>query len=478
MIAALQNLLATAKGRKQFDLFAPLTVLLIAAILRLWNLGYPKKLVFDETYYVKDAWTLFKTGAERAWPADANPKFEAGQTEIFLNDPSFVVHPPLGKWIIGLGMWLFGPDQSFSWRISVAILGIASVALVIVATRILTNSGVWSVVAGTLMAIDGHAIVLSRTALLDGILTFFMLLAFWFLLLDRRIREQTGRFSRRYIFAAAVALGAGLATKWSAAYFILVFVIYLVADEVLRARVNESANWQRRSLTEILKMASLAVPAIALTYISSWLGWLLGDSGYDRDSSPNAFVALFNYHQAAYNFHVGLKTPHSYASNPLTWPLALRPTSFFYEGLAEGENGCEVVGGCSSAITALGNPLIWLGGTVAIIWLAYFAIKNLDRTATLISLGIIAGWVPWLFFMQRTVFQFYSIVFLPWTVMGIAYALQKRRSVAGNKKSFDIKVAAGLALAAGLSIFFLPIWWGTWIPFWFWQSHMWLPSWI
>ncbi|MFM6971759.1 MAG: hypothetical protein ACKOWH_04135, partial [Rhodoluna sp.] len=54
---------------------APWFIVALAAVLRLWNLAYPQKLVFDETYYVKDAWTLWNTGAERAWPADINAAF-------------------------------------------------------------------------------------------------------------------------------------------------------------------------------------------------------------------------------------------------------------------------------------------------------------------------------------------------------------------------------------------------------------------
>ncbi|MEY4390538.1 MAG: hypothetical protein RLZZ400_281, partial [Actinomycetota bacterium] len=37
-------------------------VVALGAVLRLWDLGYPHKLVFDETYYVKDAYTLSKLG--------------------------------------------------------------------------------------------------------------------------------------------------------------------------------------------------------------------------------------------------------------------------------------------------------------------------------------------------------------------------------------------------------------------------------
>ncbi|MFM1785896.1 MAG: hypothetical protein RLZZ108_920, partial [Actinomycetota bacterium] len=93
---------------KFLDRFGIWAILAVAAVLRLWNLGYPAKLVFDETYYVKDAWTLSEAGHELAWPTNPNNAFEAGDVNSFLNSPAYVVHPPLGKWLIALGMRTFG----------------------------------------------------------------------------------------------------------------------------------------------------------------------------------------------------------------------------------------------------------------------------------------------------------------------------------------------------------------------------------
>ena len=44
----------------------------IAFVIRVVNLGYPNKLVFDETYYAKDAYSLLRFGYERNWPESAN----------------------------------------------------------------------------------------------------------------------------------------------------------------------------------------------------------------------------------------------------------------------------------------------------------------------------------------------------------------------------------------------------------------------
>lgn len=167
------------------DRFGLWLILSLGALLRFINLDYPHKLVFDETYYVKDAYTLSRLGYEGSWPKDPNAAFEAGSVNIFLTDPSYVVHPPLGKWIISLGINLFGAQSSFGWRFSVAVLGVASIGLLYLVARRILGSSRWALVAAFLLAIDGHAIVLSRTALLDGILAFFALLAFYFLLRDR-----------------------------------------------------------------------------------------------------------------------------------------------------------------------------------------------------------------------------------------------------------------------------------------------------
>ncbi len=53
-------------------------VAVVAAVLRLWNLGRPGTLVFDETYYVKHAWTLLQVGYEADWPRSRTRRSRPG----------------------------------------------------------------------------------------------------------------------------------------------------------------------------------------------------------------------------------------------------------------------------------------------------------------------------------------------------------------------------------------------------------------
>ena len=82
-----------------------------AFAIRLVNLGYPNKLVFDETYYAKDAYSLLNFGYERNWPSDANAKVIAGTPDVMQTTASFAVHPPVGKWLIAAGEQLFGMNS-------------------------------------------------------------------------------------------------------------------------------------------------------------------------------------------------------------------------------------------------------------------------------------------------------------------------------------------------------------------------------
>ena len=59
-------------------------------------------------------------GYAATWPDGANESFLAGDTDTFGTTGSFVVHPPLGKYLIGIGMALFGAESSFGWRIATA----------------------------------------------------------------------------------------------------------------------------------------------------------------------------------------------------------------------------------------------------------------------------------------------------------------------------------------------------------------------
>ncbi|MFM2277244.1 MAG: hypothetical protein RIT12_640 [Actinomycetota bacterium] len=503
MLTLLQRFSLSSRRLSLLEFWAPLAIIILAAVLRLYNLGFPESLNFDETYYVKDAFALINGGYERNWDDGADASFIAGDTSGLLNTPSFVVHPPLGKWLIGFGMFVFGAADPFGWRIVVALLGIATVWLTMKSAKLIFNSNIWALVAGFLMAIDGVGIVLSRTALLDQILGFFVILAFYFLLRDRK-QVRIGSWNRPWLMAMGVALGCATAVKWSGLYFVAVFTLYVILSEAnLNYRVQKSVErklegslpksfWILPSLFQAIRNGVLvAIPAL-LTYLLSWTGWFLSKDAWIRNWAdeegngltglfswiPTSLQSLWHYHVEIYNFHINLGSAHPYEAKAFTWLFMLRPTAFFWE---EKDSGClfdSASSDCVSAITSLGNPLIWWAAVLAMSVLAASWFRTRDKTTTLLFLGLFAGFVPWLLLPNRTMFEFYVVAFSPWIILLLTAGLRAWFQNSGKPKTAANWIAGYLVLAALATAFFFPLWSGMWISYDFWQLHMWLPSWV
>ncbi|MGL3151064.1 dolichyl-phosphate-mannose--protein mannosyltransferase [Microbacterium sp. A82] len=479
---------------------APLVITALAAALRLSNLAHPYALAFDETYYAKDAWSLWALGYEGTWGDGANEAFVTGDTGTLSETGSYVVHPPLGKWLIALGMGLFGAGNSAAWRLSTAVIGTLTVLLVYLVAKELTRSIVVASVAGLLLAIDGLSIVMSRIALLDGPLTFFILLGFLFILYDRRRnippelpsdhhddRERLwGRilWRRPWVVAAGVALGAASAVKWSGLYALAGFGLYLVISDALARRRAGIVFWPMDAVGRQGPVSFLLlVPAALVTYLITWSGWLVTAGGYDRSSSDNPLVALWNYHQSIYGFHVGLSTGHPYASAAWQWPFLIRPTAVWV-----GDDQSCGTDHCISVVSTLPNPLIWWAGVAAAVFLLYRIVRGLivrepaPWTFAMPLVGLAVTYLPWLLYPTRTIFQFYTVVMMPFLVLALVLAL---REIAGGRDDRLHRRQAGertvivfLVAAVLVSAFFYPVWTGMNVPYDFWLIHNWIPTWI
>lgn len=480
--------------------FAPLVVTLLAAVLRLVNVGHPHQLAFDETYYVKDAWSLWTLGYEGTWGENANEAFVTLRQLPLEASGSFVVHPPLGKWLIALGMSIGGPDNSVGWRLATALLGTGLVLLVYLIARRLSGSVVVATVAGTLLAIDGLAIVMSRIALLDTPLTFFILLGALFVLIDRektipvleRRDEDTpdpmwGRvlWRRPWLIAAGLALGAACAVKWSGLYALAAFGLYVVVTDALARRRAGVVLWPTAAAFRQgpVSFVLMVFPALAV-YLASWTGWFVTEGGYSRRSDPNPLIALWNYHQSILGFHVGLSKGHPYASPAWEWPFLRRPTAVWV-GADPAPCGVDH---CIAVISSIPNPIIWYAGVAASVYLIYRLVRGwitrmpIDPALGFPLVGLAATYVPWLMIPERTIFQFYTVAMLPFLVLCLALTLRviagRREDPLYRRQSGERTVTIFLVFVVLVSAFFLPLWTGMSVPYDFWLLHNWLPGWV
>jgi dolichyl-phosphate-mannose--protein O-mannosyl transferase len=505
---------------------------ILAAVIRLPGLDNVRTLIFDETYYVKDAWSLLTLGYEGTWAKDVDAAFATGDVSGLSTVGGYPVHPPTGKWLIALGMKIFGQADPVGWRIAAAICGIITVFLLCRLAQNLFRTPALTLLAGLFLATDGMAIVMSRTSILDGFLTMFALAAFLCVVKDQeasrprllaKLREWDGlgaprqgwsdlrtyltRQDRRpfaigpnagnrpWLLAAGVLAGLSCSVKWSGIYALAFLGLFVALREVTcRWRAGHPSPIRGALLADIWWAFILMVPTAILTYIASWFGWFAHPAahGHGRSGIPGfagSLADLWLYHKEMWTFHNGLSTPHTYQSSPYTWLAQYRATSFHWA------NGPEVTGcasgTCATDIVALGNPLLWWIGIGALIVVLWATVRYRNWRTGVITLGYIALYVPWLAYAHRTIFTFYTVAFAPFVALAVAWLVA---ILAGWVTADGQPLTAplprrteltGWALAAVLTImilacaaYFMPLWRADVVDYSFWRAHMWLPSWI
>ncbi|MCK1796833.1 phospholipid carrier-dependent glycosyltransferase [Streptomyces sp. XM4193] len=507
----------------------PLLVTFFAGLLRFWQLGTPNAVIFDETYYAKDAWSLLEQGYEGSWGEDANKAILADRPSTPLGeDPSYVVHPPVGKWLIAVGLRLFGLEP-FGWRFMMAVLGVLSVLMVCRIGRRLFRSTALGCLAGGLMAVDGLHFVMSRVALLDLVLMFFVLAAFGCLLIDRdRTRARlaaalpadrpdaaVGRMSlglRPWRIAAGVSLGLAIGTKWSGLYVLAAFGLLALFWDVSARRTAGAARPWRTALRRDSVPAFLSLVPVALVlYVVGWVGWFATRGGYFRDWAagrqgqspsevklpllgevslpvvdltwvPESLRSLWHYQAEVYSFHVNLTSDHSYQSSPWSWLIVGRPVSYHYKSRELGERGCTEQSGCAREVLALGTPVLWWLGIAALAYALYRWAMRRDWRSGALLCGLAAGYLPWFLYSDRTIFYFYAIVFVPFLCLAVAQLLG---AIAGPPGSTEFRRTVGLIVAGALAllvvwnfVYFWPLYTAGEISLDQWRARMWFDTWI
>ncbi|MHB1063967.1 MAG: dolichyl-phosphate-mannose--protein mannosyltransferase, partial [Georgenia sp.] len=416
--------------------------------------------VYDETYYVKQAYSLLTLGYEGDWPAeDANDRFIQGDFSDLTTDADYVVHPQIGKWMIAVGLRLFGADNGAGWRFSAAIVGTLSVLVLARLATGLFRSPLLGTTAGLFLAIDGVHLTESRTSLLDVFLMFWVLVGFSLVLTDREWsrarlahltaqRLATGPASglglgprpgvRWWLVAAGVALGLATGVKWSGLYAVAVFgVLVYVWDTTARRSVGGRAWFASGVLRGGIPAFLALVPTAAVTYVAGWWSWFASPGAYKRQWAadlraagdpvprgwlPDALNSWWEYHLSIWTFHNNLDSEHSYAAHPVGWILQLRPTSFYWSKPPPPPEACGA-DRCVQAITSVGNPVIWWLAAAALLVLLHLAVRGRDWRAWAILAGYAAMYLPWFAYAHRTIFTFYSVAFVPFVVLCLTYVL-------------------------------------------------------
>ncbi len=407
-----------SRGWSRIDTALVAIVTLLAAVLRLVSLGRPVDLVFDEIFYARDAcWYVY--GSEAV----------CGVTDLVSR-----AHPPLGKWLIGSGIAAFG-HEPFGWRVAAAAAGIFSVALLyLLAWRLLRRvtpgsaATVGALAAAGLLATDFLHLVQSRIGMLDAFIVLFVIGAVLTIVLDRDRNRERGdlpwwwrlTMGRPWRLLAGVCIGAAAATKWSGAFVAPAIIGLVIAWEIAeRRRANPGGGWSRWVAEAVRREA---VPTFVLlgivpllAYMASYIGRMPGELLAVPWDPGSVWRGIFEHQRAMLEFHRELGGNHPYQSPPWAWTLLKRPVAYWFAD----------EGGTYREILALGNPVVWwpgllaLAGLVATWWRSGW---GLARPEPVILGAAVATYVPWVILSgdRSQTFIWYFLPTVPFLCLALA----------------------------------------------------------
>lgn len=396
------------------DTAAFVVIVLGAAVIRLAGLNRPAELVFDEIFYARDA----------CWYV-AGSQAVCGISELTSRS-----HPPLGKWLIGAGIALFGYEP-FGWRVTAALAGTATVALThLLAFRLLRGWAtgmavtVGAAASAGLLATDLLHLVQSRVAMLDVFIALFVVAAVLAAVLDRdRARDAAGwrrlAMGRPWRLVAGICLGAATATKWSGAYVAPAVIGLVVAWEVAeRRRADPRGSWAtwiggavRRETAPTLVLLGI-VPVVV--YLASYTGRMPGELLAAPWDPASVWNGIWLHQRAMLDFHTSLGGDHPYQSPPWSWIALKRPVAYWF--------GDE--GGTYREILALGNPAVWWPSVLALIGLAWSWARSgwrLLRPEPVILAAAVSTFLPWLVLSggRSQTFLWYLLPTLPFLCLAL-----------------------------------------------------------
>jgi dolichyl-phosphate-mannose--protein O-mannosyl transferase len=407
----------------------PLAVLALAAGLRLWSLGSPSSTIMDEGYYVHDA---------EAYVGGQIDLSGAPRPSMALEDEVTWMHPPLGKYLIGLGDWPT-VGTSWGWRLPSALFGIAGVWIVYLTGLALWRSVWWAGLGAIMLALDGLHIVQSRAAMLDVFLTTFVSAGFLFLVWDRTrgsSRAAAGgwmdrAFGGRYRLCAGAMFGLAIATKWSGAFALLAAIALTAAGR------GDAEGRARRAATTATSFVAVPLLIYTATYAQAFV-----------EHGPNLILWLRLQWDMA---RAQVQTPPVLsASRPLSWPLLLHPLQYYPRYVLS-----TLQTHAPRQIWAFGNPVLWYGCLAAVPVAAWRAVRARDWRFGWILAFAGAMYLPWLA-TSRAEYLYYMTPVVPFMALllaGVVRCIHPVRLARGTA----IGIAGAAAASAAL---YAPVWLG------------------
>jgi 4-amino-4-deoxy-L-arabinose transferase-like glycosyltransferase len=340
-------------------------------------------------------------------------------------EPTMWNHPRLRDALVYLSLDALGEGAwgLKAWSVLFGFLSVPAIALLV---HLVTGSALAAAFAAALLAVDPLHLDFSRQAINDVYLALFPVAAVVLLLRYRDARAV------RWLAAAGVCLGLGVASKWNA-----LFPVAVAAALVLVPALRREPSW-RGCAAELAAFAGCLVALPLAIYLLTFAPWFAG--GHDLSE----WLRLQLVMARETSLHVGYpgtKLPGYPGEivSALRWFVA--PTWYvdYVPPVAPAAEGVFVVG--------VGNPVTWLATLPAAAWAAWRAVRARDGAAGWLLALFLASYLPFVI-VPRPIWTNSALSVLPFHAALVGWAAARLHARA--RTPVRIWAAAALATAAVL----------------------------
>lgn len=367
-------------------------------------------------------------------------------------------HPPLGKIFMMIGALIFGTNP-FGFRFMGALFGVLMLPFIYLLVRNLLKDRLMGAVATTLLAFDFMHFTQTRISTIDVFVVFFIILMYYFM--ERYLRYSFYDTPVEKTFlplgACGVMFGLGVASKWTGLYagaglavlfFISLYKRFMEYRYAL-AHPNEIVNgFSCQKIIQKFVPSTMKTIGFCLLFfvVIPFVLYTLSYIPFREYGQDGLLTKMWNNQISMYNYHSNLTATHGYSSLWYEWPTMKRPV-FYYSKIL----GNDMYQG----ISAFGNPAVWYTAIPAALYTFYCALRKKCKTASFLSIGLLAQFIPWTF-VTRCTFLYHYFPSTPFLIGMICYMLLSFKKHM-PKKAFYLLIGAYLIVTIGLFIMFYPV---------------------
>ncbi len=398
-----------------------LAILVGVAIFLLYSfrIWFPNKMCFDEVWHVKCVREMC-----------------AGRYMV-------IRHPVLWYMVSSAAMLFFG-DYSTIWRLYPLICGIGIIFCVYFLAEKITGDKIVAFLAAFLITFDFFTIVLSRIAMLNTPMLFFMLLSILFFLRHKPARRRT---RARIFFFSGLFFGLAMTTRWFSVWTGF-FIAFYILREIVRSRPKI-----RPALIKDAIVYFVCLPLLIYFSFHLVIPFLKGMTVAD----------MWKVQVSDLNYHRKLISTHAYGSAWFSWPYLARPVWFLFSR----DKGSIFAKMC------IGNPAVYWMTPVAIIFLVWLVLRKRSRPGAFVLTGLLMHWLPYAV-IGRVTYLHYFHTASPFIVIGLGMFLARLWYF---RKWGRVLVVGYLATVMALFIFWYPLLTAWPVSRIFYQSHIWFRTW-